>query len=214
MSHIIPFFQFHPYAALFIMILVEEIGVFLPFPGDAALLLFGVWSRQGRVDFISTLLIVCAATLIGSTALYYVSRWLGRLLLERYSHLLRYIHITQSNIDLIERWMAKYGWATLVLARLTPGLRIVGTVAAGVLGVPLRVFLPATMAGTVLWTALYYFLGSLLGRRYAEQIDAMLSNRLLVFEIMAAGVVIWILTAKYGLPIIRRRLTDRPAAKK
>jgi membrane protein DedA with SNARE-associated domain len=204
MSQIIPFFQFHPYVTLFTMIVVEEAGVFLPFPGDAALLLFGVWSRQGRVDFVSTLLVVCAATLIGSSVLYFISRWLGRLLLDKYSHLLRYIHVTQNNIDLVERWMAKYGWATLVVARLTPGLRIVGTVAAGVLGVPFRTFLPATMVGTVLWTTLYYALGSLLGRRYAEQVDAMLANRWLVLEVMVLGIAVWFVMIKFGVPLIRK----------
>jgi membrane protein DedA with SNARE-associated domain len=201
------FFVAHPYTALFIMITVEEVGVFLPFPGDAALLLFGVWSQDNKVEFIPTLLIVCAATLVGATSLYYISRWLGTLLLERYPHWLRYMHITQDNIDMIERWMAKYGWATLVIARLTPGLRIVGTVAAGMLGVPLRVFLPATMVGTVLWTSIYYFAGSVLGRRYANQVDALLSNRWLVLEVMIVGIVVWLIIAKYGVPAFRRRMS-------
>ena len=196
------------------MILVEEIGVFLPLPGDAALLLFGVWSRQGRVDFISTLLVVCIATMIGATILYYVSRWVGKLLLTKYSGLLRYMHITQENIDMIEQWMDKYGTATLIIARLTPGLRIVGTVAAGVLGVPMRVFFPATLIGTVLWTSIYYSIGSLLGRKYAEQIDALLSNRLFIIELMLAGVVIWIIMAKFGLPIIKTRISKTRLIKK
>jgi membrane protein DedA with SNARE-associated domain len=205
MSHIIPFFQLHPYSSLFVMILVEELGVFLPFPGDAALLLFGVWSRQGRVDFVTTLVMVCVATLVGATILYAASRWVGRLLLEKYTRILRFFHITQDNIDLIERWMAKYGWAALIIARVVPGLRIVGTVAAGVLGVPYRVFLPATMVGTVLWTVIYYSLGSILGRRYAGNIDLLLSNRNFLPEAMLVALLIWFLMAKFGIPAVKKR---------
>lgn len=195
------------------MILIEELGVFLPFPGDAALLLFGVWSRQGRVDFLTTLIMVCVATLVGASILYGVSRWVGRLLIEKYSHILRYFHITQENIDLIERWMARYGWAALIIARVTPGLRIVGTVGAGVLNVPYRIFLPATMAGTVLWTAIYYSLGSILGRRYADNIDTLLSNRNFLPEAMIVALVVWFVMAKFGVPLIRKRITRRQAAK-
>jgi membrane protein DedA with SNARE-associated domain len=213
MSHIIPFFQLHPYSSLFVMILIEELGVFLPFPGDTAILLFGVWSRQGRVDFITTLIMVCVATFIGASILYIVSRWLGKILMERYSHVLRYFHITQDNIDLIERWMAKYGWTALIIARVTPGLRIVGTVAAGVLGVPYRVFLPATMVGTVLWAATYYYLGSFLGKRYAEKIDTLISGHNFVLEVMIVGLVSWFLIAKFGVPLIRKQMKKRQTIK-
>jgi membrane protein DedA with SNARE-associated domain len=213
MMHIVPFLQSHPYSSLLVMILVEELGVFLPFPGDTALLLFGVWSRQGKVDFLTTLAIVCLATLIGASILYYLSRWLGRMLLAKYSHQLRYMHITQGNIDLIERWMAKYGWATLIVARLTPGLRIVSTVSAGVLNVPFRTFLPATMVGTVLWTALYYFLGSFLGRRYADKINYLLSNRFFLIELMVVSLALWFIIAKYGIPLVRKRLAKRATTK-
>ncbi len=204
MSHIIPFFQVHPYLSLFGMIFIEEIGVFLPFPGDAALLLFGVWSREGRVDFVSTLAVVVTATIFGSSILYWLSRWLGKIVLTKYAHILRFFHITQHNVDMIERWMHKYGWLALVFSRVFPGLRIIGTVAAGVLQVPFKVFLPATIVGTILWTTIFYFAGSLLGRQYADKIDQLLSNRTFFLETMVAVVVLWLFMAKVGLPLVRK----------
>lgn len=210
MNQLLPFFQSHPYSSLLVMIFVEELGIFLPFPGDAALVLFGVWSRQGLVNFLPTLLVVCLATALASSILFFVSRWLGKLLLSRYHKWLSYAHITQKNIDMVERWMAKYGGITLVVCRLTPGLRIVGTVAAGVLDVPYRVFISATMIGTVLWVAIYYSLGSLLGRRFADQIESVLNNRSHFVLLILIGAAAWLVLFKLVIPLLKKHAKDKP----
>lgn len=206
MDQVLPFFAEYPYSALFGMIFIEELGIWLPIPGDAVVVLFGVWSRQNLVEFIPTLLVICAATALGSSGLFFFSRWLGNMLLSRYPKILRYLHITQRNIDVIEGWMAKYGMIVLIICRLIFGLRIISTVAAGMLDVPYRTFITATMIGTVLWTVGLYSLGALLGREFATQIEHLLtlpSPRL--FLILAAWLVVsWLVFVKLLAPRLRR----------
>src|SRR5690606_27882703 len=91
-----------------------------------------------------------------------------------------------------EHYMADYGSWVLFVARLTPGLRTLATIAAGVLGVPYRKFIVPTMAGTVVWTAGYFWLGSLLGRRFMPQIEAIFDNKLLMLGVFLFGLALWV----------------------
>jgi membrane protein DedA with SNARE-associated domain len=182
----------HIYTALFAYILVEEVGVFLPIPGDAMLIYLGILSRQGEADFWSVLGIVCLATWIGTTFLYSLSRIVGRPFLEKHDRVLRFFHISSKNINQMEHYMQHYGSWIIIVSRLTPGLRIIGTIAAGLLNVSYRTFFISTMLGTVLWTAIYFGIGSLLGKHYADQVEQVFSNKLLMAGLFAIGILIWV----------------------
>lgn len=200
----LPFFQDHPYRDLFIMVLLEEAGVYFPIPGDAILLFFGVSSRDGTVGFLETLIVVCIASAIGASILYFLSGWLGKWVLENYAHFLKYIHITQAGIDRMEKWMQHYGGLALVFARVIPGLRIIGTVAAGVLGVPYHVFLASTLTGTVIWVTVLFWTGSFVGKKYGSQINTALDNHWLLGLAAIIGVVAWVLMLRFVVPKIEK----------
>src|SRR5690606_28337271 len=117
------------YSTLFLYVLIEEVGIFLPIPGDALLIYLGILSRQGYADFFLTLIIVCVATWIGTTFLYALSRMVGRPFLEKHEKILRYVHISPQNVANMEHYMMHYGTWIIIVARLTPGLRILGTIA-------------------------------------------------------------------------------------
>jgi len=188
--------QAHIYTTLFIYILIEEIGVFLPIPGDAILVYLGILSRDGKSDFFITLAIVCIATWIGTTFLYTISRLVGRPFLERHQKILKFLHISPHNVSRMEHYMQHYGSWVIIIARLTPGLRIIGTVAAGLLNVSYKTFFVSTMAGTLLWTVIYFTIGSYLGKHYAEEVDKIFSNKLLLLSIFLIGILLWVIIFK------------------
>src|SRR5947208_6197464 len=85
------FLDRHGLLAAFVFLLIEEAGVPVPVPGDFLMLFLGVRAAQGLVPLWQVVLVLEAATIIGSTFLYFVARVAGRSLVYRYG---RYIRLT------------------------------------------------------------------------------------------------------------------------
>ena len=201
---VIEILQDHIYSTLFLYILIEEIGVPLPIPGDALLLYLGIQSNQGEANLWLVLLVTCLGTLIATTILFLFARAVGRPFFLKHEKYLRFVHITSRDLDTLEHYMGQHGTWVLIIARLTPGLRILGTVAAGLLDVSYRKFISATMAGTVIWTLIYFGIGSYLGERFESQIDSLFSNKLVMLTIFVAGLALWVILFKLVSPTLRR----------
>lgn len=207
---VIEILQDHIYSTLFLYILIEEIGVPLPIPGDALLLYLGIQSNQGEANLWLVLLVTCLGTLIATTILFLFARAVGRPFLLKHEKYLRFVHITSRDLDTLEHYMRQHGTWVLIIARLTPGLRILGTVAAGLLDVSYRRFISATMIGTIIWTLIYFGIGSYLGEKFENQIDSLFSNKLVMLTIFVVGLALWIILFKLVSPTLRRGRPSKP----
>src|SRR6202171_4850577 len=194
----------HGVLAAFLLILIEEVGVPVPIPGDFLMLLLGVHARQGRVPLWQALLVMEVATLIGATALYLAASHGGRSLVYRYG---RYMHLTPERLDRAERWLLRHGALAIVAGRLTPGLRIATVITCGVLAVPLRRFLPALALGSFLYILLYTLLGFFLGPPILTAVEGIhLPLGLLGSLIPLVLLLVWVVRARRGLHL--RRAND------
>src|SRR5215470_8846259 len=84
------FIDQHGLLAAFVFLLIEEAGVPVPVPGDVLMLVLGVHAgRDGRElaflnpEFLKAVGATWVGTMIGSSLLYWVSRWAGRSLVYR-----------------------------------------------------------------------------------------------------------------------------------
>ncbi len=144
---------------LFALIMVEEIGVPLPLPGDTLIAYAGAHTGRtplGAVEVIST---VALAATLGSSLLYLLARHSGPVLIRKVS---RVLHLHPERLDRLEASFRAHGAIAIVIGRLVPGLRTPTTVMAGLSGVPYRTFVPSTALAAVIWSAFYYFLGGAL----------------------------------------------------
>jgi membrane protein DedA with SNARE-associated domain len=154
------FLDRHGLLAAFVFLLIEEAGVPVPVPGDVLMLVLGVHARFGTVELWQAIAATWFGTIIGSSALYWISRIAGRGLVYRYG---RFIRLTPERLDRAERWLKQHGSRAVFLGRLVPGLRIVTAVACGVFEVPFRAFFPAMALGALLYILVYTLLGYYLG---------------------------------------------------
>src|SRR4030095_1272193 len=83
--------------------------------------------------------------MLGSSISVWLSRRGGRPLLLRYG---RYFQLDAEKLARSEAFLQRRGFIAVVIGRLTPGLRVATTVAAGAFGVPYRQFLPASLIGS------------------------------------------------------------------
>jgi membrane protein DedA with SNARE-associated domain len=187
----------HGVLAAFVLILIEEVGVPVPIPGDFLMLLLGVHARQGRVPLWQALLVMESATMIGATVLYLAAARGGRSLVYRYG---RYMHLTPERLNRAERWLLKHGALAIIAGRLTPGLRMATVITCGVLGVPINHFLPGLAVGSFLYILLYTLLGFFFGPPVLLALEGIhLPLGLLGSLVPLVLLVVWIVRARRGL---------------
>ena len=112
--------------------------------------------------------VVVAATIgntIGSLVGYAIGAWGGRPFLQRWG---RYLLIRPHELELADRFFARYGPATAFFSRLLPIVRTFISFPAGVARMPLGTFIAYSTAGAFLWSILLVWAGVQLGARWED----------------------------------------------
>src|SRR5882724_4257302 len=155
------------YWAVGAALLLENAG--LPVPGETILLLASFLAYSEHKLALPWIIVVgvCAATL-GDNLGFALGSHGGRPLLERYQRTLR---IRPVVIARGEELFARYGAATIFVARFIAGLRIIAGPLAGVLRMPWRKFLVFNFLGAVLWVSAIASVGYVFGKHWEALVD-------------------------------------------
>jgi membrane protein DedA with SNARE-associated domain len=176
------------YWAVGLALLLENAG--LPVPGETILLLASFLAfSEHRLTLPWIIFVgVCAATL-GDNIGFAIGFYGGRRLLERYQKTLR---IQPEVIARGEELFARYGAATIFVARFIAGLRIVAGPLAGVLRMRWRKFLLFNFLGAVLWVSVIASVGYLFGRHWEALVDLLQdANLAFVAVVVIVGGFLW-----------------------
>lgn len=197
LQHFVKLFVAHyGLLALFILLLIEEAGMWLPLPGDILIIYFGYRATHSPGPVLGTiwvLLTVTAAVVCGSTLLYLLARRF-RWLIQRFARL---IHINEQRLAWMERWLNRHGPLVIIPGRLVPGLRVPTTVVCGFFRVPLPLFLPAVAVAALIWAAVYFVLGAVgpgIAAHAWDSLEPELSEWFLpgtVMALLAAAAFLW-----------------------
>jgi membrane-associated protein len=148
-------------AALCLVIFVEECGVPVPFaPGDLLLAACGLAIRSRGLDPLVAIPAVYASTLAGAMVGREVFDLAGARLLRRLTGTTR----LRGGLDRAARLVERGGWPAVLVARITPGLRITTTEVAGLLRLPRRTFLAGLAPGAAAYVVVFVAAGWLFGR--------------------------------------------------
>ena len=119
--------------------------------GLQALLFGGLWGGLG-----------CT---LGSMASYALGSFGGRALLDRYG---KYLMLNAHDLELADRWFARWGEWTAFLSRLLPIVRTFISFPAGVSRARFLPFVAYTFVGSFLWCAGLAYGGFAFGARWEE----------------------------------------------
>jgi membrane protein DedA with SNARE-associated domain len=100
---------------------------------------------------------------VGSLVAYWVGMYGGRPFIEKYG---RYILLSRHDLDLADRWFAKYGEAIVFVSRLLPAIRTFIAFPAGVARMNLPRFIIYTFAGSLPWCLGLAYVGQKLGEQW------------------------------------------------
>jgi len=172
------------------IVFFEELGLPSPLPGELMMLLAGVQAAQGTYPLWLVLLVQEVAALLGGSGLYAACRRVGRPLVLRYG---RYLHLRAETLDRAEELIRRRGFGAIAVGRVIPGVCIVVPIAAGVLDMPYRLFLPAFAVGVLGYISALTVTGYIVGpfaltlfERITLPIGALVSVGVLVVLLVAA----------------------------
>lgn len=195
-----------PIAVIGALILLEELGVPMPFaPGDVLLVLAGASIATGHVNPLVVLASTYVSALVGAVCGRELFERIGIHSLPRLAALLHAGH----RIDDLTAKLRRGGSGAVFVGRLTPGLRIVTTYAAGLTALPRRTFLIGLAPGVAVYQAVFLSLGFWLGPTALTTIERHAPNSaeliLVVALVVTTAVVAHRLAKRLRVAIPKRR---------
>ncbi len=147
---------------LLIVLLMAAESSILPVPSEFVIPPAAYLAHsRGTFTYVGIVLAGTFGSWLGATAMYWLSRLLGRPLLMRYG---RYILITPEKIEHAENWAAHYGGMGVFVSRILPVIRHLIGVPAGIVRLNYWKFSLATCAGSALWCSVLVWLGVTAGQ--------------------------------------------------
>ncbi len=116
-------------------------------------------------SFWAVVVVAVVGNTAGSLAAYAIGAWGGRPFLERYG---RYLLIRRDEIELADRFFARWGPQTVFFSRLLPIVRTFISFPAGVTRMRLGRFILYSTLGAVPWTILLLYVGTVLGANWVD----------------------------------------------
>ena len=135
----------------------------IPLPSEVIMPFSGYLVSTGRFDLQIVAIAGALGCLLGSYVAYYVGASGGRWFLERYG---RYVLIAPHEIEIADRFFARWGSPAVFTSRLLPVVRTFIAFPAGVTRMRILPFTIYTLAGSYLWCLILAYAGMKFGQHW------------------------------------------------
>ena len=168
------------YVILFLVIFAETGLVVTPFlPGDSLLFAAGALTAgdpQGTLSIVVLWLALCVAAVLGDSVNYAIGRRIGN---RAFDGSIRFLK--PEYLEKTEKFYAKHGGKTIILARFVPIVRTFAPFVAGVGHMNYSKFSSFNVVGGIAWVTIFVCLGYFFGN-----IPIVKEN----FEVVVVGIVL------------------------
>ncbi|MHB1415040.1 MAG: DedA family protein [Chloroflexota bacterium] len=173
---VIPFLE-HLYASmgyLGVLLAMAIESACIPLPSEIILPMAGWMVSRGVWDIWVVVIFATAGNTLGSIIAYSVGAFGGRPILERYG---RYVLISAHDIEIADRWFARYGEWAVFFSRMIPIVRTFISLPAGIVHMNFAKFVLYSTLGALPWSLLLVYAGKLAGdnwvaiRQFLHQFD-------------------------------------------
>lgn len=172
------------YFGLFLTMAVESACV--PLPSEIIMPFAGYLSYKGEMSLLLVGIVGAFGNLAGSLVAYYVGKWGGLPLVEKYG---KYVLISHHDIILAHKWFEKHGKSTVFFTRLMPVIRGIISIPAGISEMDVKTFSIYTFLGALPWSLLLAYIGFKLGENWNTLGDYFHKADLAIGVIIIAGIV-------------------------
>ncbi|HLG51343.1 MAG TPA: DedA family protein [Chloroflexota bacterium] len=175
------------YPGLIVAMAIESACI--PLPSEIVLPMAGWMVSRNVFSLWGATLAGTLGGVIGSVITYWIGARGGRPLLERYG---RYILISTHDLELADRWFARYGHGAIFFSRLLPVIRTFISLPAGIARMPFGVFILYTTLGSLPWSFALIYAGKSLGDNWEAIRTVLQKFDYLVLALILAGVGLYL----------------------
>lgn len=183
------------YLAIFSLVFLQELGVPNPVPTELILLFAGYLASAGILDVKVAFITAIAGDLIGTTILCTIFYAFGHTILEKKPG---WLPIRKDKVDKLKNIIVAKGKWGIFIWRLIPYVRGYASVAAGLLGVPFKVFIPMAGMSAIIASGGYIVAGYLLGDRWEYFIEKIGGPANIIITILGLLILIFISKKVYN----------------
>lgn len=163
-------------------------GLGLPVPEEAPIILAGVLSHRGRMQWILALAACFLGVLLGDFLVYFLGYWHGERVL---SWRLTRRFLTLQREAQIKGYFHRHGVKILILSRFAPGFRTAAYLTAGILRLPSVKLLGADSVAAALSTSLMFSAGYFFTKWIEQSLEEMKRYALVLLAAAVGGVLLY-----------------------
>ena len=192
------------YTGVVILMAIES--SFLPFPSEIVIPPAAWLASEGKMNLYLLILAGTVGSVIGASANYFLSKWLGRPIIYKLAEkkVMKVLGVTPERIERAEKMFLKDAKKSTFIGRLIPVVRQLISIPAGFCKMPYGQFVFYTALGSFIWVAILSVLGYFLGsnRELLQQYYHEIS-----WFLLALG-LIWLLR-KFRKKIFKKRISKK-----
>lgn len=156
---IVRFLVHQIYLAPIILLILEEVGVPLPF-ADIVIAYTGYQVAVGRIPYFVAFVILLISDLVGATILYLLASKYGKLIVNKFG---KYIDLDMTKLDSFEGKFRKYGPIAIIIGRHVYGFKVPITLFSGISKMRYLTFAISVIISDSFWIPIYLSIGRRLG---------------------------------------------------
>lgn len=178
------------YAGILFLIAFENI--FPPIPSEVILTFGGFMTTYTKMTVLGVIIWSTIGSLLGGMVLYGIGRWLDQ---EKMFKIVegpigKILHLNKQDIERSEEWFRTKGKSTVFICRFIPILRSLISIPAGMVKMPIHLFLILTTLGTAIWNTVLVYVGSLMGEHWVDVVSFIKNYSLICVGIFIIVIVI------------------------
>lgn len=182
---IVSFISGSGYLGVALLMAIESACI--PLPSEIIMPFSGYLVSTGRFSLAGVAVAGALGCNLGSIVAYFIGAVGGRPLAERYGH---YVLVTRHDLELADRWFARYGDWAVFFSRLLPVIRTFIALPAGISRMNFLRFNIYTFLGSLPWCWLLAYAGMKLGQRW-DILEPYFHRFDTIFVIVVVVGVVW-----------------------
>lgn len=151
------------YPGVFLLMVLES--MVFPIPSEAVMPFAGFLIADGTFTFTGVIIASTFGSIVGSLLSYYIGYYGGKPFLKRFG---KYLLLDTHDLEISERFFAKYGDITIFISRFVPVVRHLISIPAGFSKMNLTKFLIYTTLGAAMWNGFLAWVGFKLKNNWQE----------------------------------------------
>jgi len=195
------------YPAIIVLMAMES-SIF-PVPSEVVVPPAAFYAAEGKVTLWGVVLAATFGSWLGAAITYWVSRWLGRVVVVRFG---KYLLISEKKLEMAEHWMHRYEAGGIFFARLLPVIRHLISIPAGIVRMGFGMFSAMTVVGSFVWCVVLAWLGNVARQKEPGLLDPEHPEKMIAFIKSQSHGIVLIILAMAVLYFVVMKLTAKPQA--